>query len=359
MTERVHQAYPVPINIADAAGITRLHLASRAGNLEAVRRLLHSGADPNTATEDGVTPLALARSRHHQDIAQRLEEKGAIEEAIEGFEARSLFRPELYQRYSPPIEREVPGNLQEYHAQEVARSQRLPGSPSAYSDFGQHCDAGSCGYSASVIGDSPRGFRFRRALGAIGRGEDPISQFVDQVERVQDNVIRFVTDRHPTLQAISISSREVAGSFVAEQVDLLDRATGRVISQNWNQLDQNLKDEFNGLLKLASVVPITRAKLLTEFRRYLDNVDSVPRTKLVSDMERVGLTLKGLSPDGRFMEFVDKQGNVRAKIHPPDKVTPYNHLHIYDRKQQPLDKGLNYVDQRSPDAHIKISGNEQ
>ena len=56
MTERVHQAYPVPINIADAAGITRLHLASRAGNLEAVRRLLHSGADPNTATEDGVTP---------------------------------------------------------------------------------------------------------------------------------------------------------------------------------------------------------------------------------------------------------------------------------------------------------------
>jgi len=28
------------------------------------------------------------------------------------------------------------------------------------------------------------------------------------------------------------------------------------------------------------------------------------------------------------MEFVDDAGRVRAKIHPPDQVTPTNHLHI-------------------------------
>ncbi|KEQ14093.1 hypothetical protein [Endozoicomonas numazuensis] len=70
--------------------------------------------------------------------------------------------------------------------------------------------------------------------------------------------MRFVTDRHPILSAIMVTSRKVQEEFVAEQVDLLDRATGRVISQGWNQLDQELKDELNGLLKISSVSPLGR-----------------------------------------------------------------------------------------------------
>ena len=64
-----------------------------------------------------------------------------------------------------------------------------------------------------------------------------------------------MADRHPTLQAVSVSTRQAAGSIVAEQVDLLDRATGRIVSQSWNKLDPSLKDELNGVLKIAAVVP--------------------------------------------------------------------------------------------------------
>ena len=75
---------------------------------------------------------------------------------------------------------------------------------------------------------------------------------------------------------------------------------------------------------------------------------------MVGDMESIGLKLKGKSPDGSFMEFVDRHGNVRAKIHPPDKVTTNEHLHIYDRSESPLDVNLNPVPPRDPVAHIEI-----
>ncbi|KEQ18280.1 ankyrin repeat domain-containing protein [Endozoicomonas numazuensis] len=253
LSARIDQAFPSPVDAADALGVTRLHLASRSGNRDVVEHLLSMGANPNAVTEDGITALTLARSRDHQDIVQLLEEKGAIEQVIEKGHS---FQPELYQRYSPPMEREVPDNLQDYHAQERQRGLHLPGdSPSAQNSFNQHCTAGDCGLSSPVIGDSPRGFRFRKALGSIGRGEDPVSRFVDRVEQVQDNVVKLVTERHPTLAAISIVSKQVAGEWVAEQVDLLDRATGRVVVDSWNNLDPNLRDELNGLLKVASVVP--------------------------------------------------------------------------------------------------------
>ncbi|WP_276528074.1 RHS repeat domain-containing protein, partial [Pectobacterium aquaticum] len=87
---------------------------------------------------------------------------------------------------------------------------------------------------------------------------------------------------------------------------------------------------------------------------YLSDVKSVPREQLIEDLKSSGLKVKGQSPDGRFVEFVDKSGNVRAKIHPADKVTKYEHLHLYDKKGNPLDVNLNRVDYRSPDAHIGI-----
>jgi hypothetical protein len=45
-------------------------------------------------------------------------------------------------------------------------------------------------------------------------------------------------------------------------------------------------------------------------------------------MDAAGLKLKGSSPDGKFMEFIDGSGNVLLKIHSPDKVTRYDHAHI-------------------------------
>ena len=70
----------------------------------------------------------------------------------------------------------------------------------------------------------------------------------------------------------------------------------------------------------------------------------MPRQTLIKDMESNGLKLKGQgSPDGKFMEFIDHKGRVRAKIHPPDGVTTTNHLHIYDSNGNSLNKVLEVV----------------
>jgi len=61
-------------------------------------------------------------------------------------------------------------------------------------------------------------------------------------------------------------------------------------------------------------------------------------------------------PDGRFLDFQDRFGNTRIKIHPPDKTTPYDHLHAYDRMGNPLNKHLEIVGRRSIEAHIPYGG---
>lgn len=68
----------------------------------------------------------------------------------------------------------------------------------------------------------------------------------------------------------------------------------------------------------------------------------------------MGLKIKGQSPDGRFMEFVDDVGRVRAKIHHPDKVTLTHHIHLYDEAGNPLDVALNPLLPTSLAAHIPI-----
>ena len=78
------------------------------------------------------------------------------------------------------------------------------------------------------------------------------------------------------------------------------------------------------------------------------------RPELIADLEKAGLKIKGQSPDGRFMEFVDDVGRVRAKIHPPDKVTPMHHLHLYDEAGNSLDVTLHPVLPTSPAAHIPV-----
>lgn len=48
----------------------------------------------------------------------------------------------------------------------------------------------------------------------------------------------------------------------------------------------------------------------------------------------------------------DANGNFRVKIDPPDKVTQYKHMHIYDSDYNPLDINGNIVGRKSSDAHI-------
>ena len=89
-------------------------------------------------------------------------------------------------------------------------------------------------------------------------------------------------------------------------------------------------------------------------RNYLSKVNKKTPLEISKDLQAIGLKLKGSSPDGRFMEFVGRFENVRVKIHPADQVTKYPHLHIYDIRGNSLDKALNKVSPKSPDAHIPI-----
>ncbi|MCY8146610.1 pre-toxin TG domain-containing protein [Bacillus inaquosorum] len=53
-----------------------------------------------------------------------------------------------------------------------------------------------------------------------------------------------------------------------------------------------------------------------------------------------------------FIHVRDTSGNIRMRIDPPDKMTKYDHVHLFDKDGNPLDKNLKIVDRKSPDAHI-------
>lgn len=58
------------------------------------------------------------------------------------------------------------------------------------------------------------------------------------------------------------------------------------------------------------------------------------------------------SPDGRYIHIRDVSGKYRIRIDPPDNVTNYNHIHIFDVDGNALDINGNIVPDNSPDAHI-------
>lgn len=64
-------------NAADHDGGTALHWAVAGGSFEVVRLLLEAGADPVRADKDGMTPLALARLKKRESIADLLEQVAA------------------------------------------------------------------------------------------------------------------------------------------------------------------------------------------------------------------------------------------------------------------------------------------
>ena len=55
-----------------------------------------------------------------------------------------------------------------------------------------------------------------------------------------------------------------------------------------------------------------------------------------------------------FTHVRDTNGNIRIRIDPPDKVTPYLHKHLYDNLGNSLDADGNIVNPSNPDAHIPI-----
>lgn len=69
--------------------------------------------------------------------------------------------------------------------------------------------------------------------------------------------------------------------------------------------------------------------------------------------------LRNSIPEGwKFFEnngrvhIKDTSGQMRIRIDPPDKITKYQHMHIYDDLGNPLDKLGNIVDRTSLDGHL-------
>ena len=55
-----------------------------------------------------------------------------------------------------------------------------------------------------------------------------------------------------------------------------------------------------------------------------------------------------------FTHVRDANGIIRMRIDPPDAVTNYHHIHLYDINKNPLDIHFNIVSPKLPAAHIPI-----
>ncbi|MDP5305471.1 transposase, partial [Shouchella clausii] len=81
------------------------------------------------------------------------------------------------------------------------------------------------------------------------------------------------------------------------------------------------------------------------------NADNIPNMTKNDILEGLPSNWKHTEYNG-FVHIRDANGNIRMRIDPPDKVTKYDHVHIFDESGNPLDVNLNVVDRKSPDAHI-------
>ncbi|WP_459762185.1 RHS repeat-associated core domain-containing protein [Alkaliphilus crotonatoxidans] len=57
-----------------------------------------------------------------------------------------------------------------------------------------------------------------------------------------------------------------------------------------------------------------------------------------------------------FVHVRDTNTNVRMRIDPPDAKTPYDHVHLYNKKGESLNKDLKVVNNKSKEAHIEYKG---
>lgn len=81
------------------------------------------------------------------------------------------------------------------------------------------------------------------------------------------------------------------------------------------------------------------------------NAENIPNMSKQEILDSLPRDWKYTENNG-FVHIRDTNGNVRMKIDPPDKVTKYDHVHLFDESGNPIDVNLNVVDRKSPDAHI-------
>ncbi|GIP06378.1 WXG100 family type VII secretion target [Paenibacillus lautus] len=81
------------------------------------------------------------------------------------------------------------------------------------------------------------------------------------------------------------------------------------------------------------------------------NAESIPNMSKQEILDSLPKNWEYTDNNG-FVHIRDVNGNIRMRIDPPDKVTKYDHVHLFDESGNPIDVSLNVVDRKSPDAHI-------
>lgn len=102
---------------------------------------------------------------------------------------------------------------------------------------------------------------------------------------------------------------------------------------------------------------IIEFRISARIRNYLSDVNDISWVQLTNDLSSMGL--KNISRHPDFPRFIDSKGRVRAMLHHADKRTPYDHLHLFDGKGNPLSIRLQPVKNNSRDAHIFIKQDAQ
>ena len=192
-------------------------------------------------------------------------------------------------------------------------------------------------------------------------GFEKIPYVIGEFFSVND-VYRLITGKDP-LTGEDASRSEAAGWL------LLDVLTVKIskIAKGAKAASKGLQalDAINDASKAAKAAD--RAKDASKAAKAVDKASDAgklfnsPKLDKLSPKEIVDLNiqeLKGRLPEGwTFHEHngrvhIKENGKMRVRIDPPDRITDYTHMHIYDKNGKPLNIHGNNVDVKSPAGHI-------
>ena len=177
-----------------------------------------------------------------------------------------------------------------------------------------------------------------------------------------NDVYRLTTGKDP-LTGEDASRLEAAGWLL---VDLVTIKLGK-LAKGLKATNEALRglDALNDVSKATKAAD--KAKDASKAAKAVDKASDAgklfnsPKLDKLSPKEIVDLNiqeLKGRLPEGwTFHEHngrvhIKENGKMRVRIDPPDRITDYTHMHIYDKNGKPLDIHGNNVDVKSPAGHI-------
>ncbi|WP_368936294.1 N-acetylmuramoyl-L-alanine amidase family protein [Bacillus sp. SH8-8] len=151
------------------------------------------------------------------------------------------------------------------------------------------------------------------------------------IQMVQGHEMGEKDKYKPSDYAIGVASVLTGGTV--KTVKTIGRVVGTV---------EDIEKKAKNLEKAAKSTGKTIGKI---------NTHNIPNMSKKEILEKLPDGWKYTDNNG-FVHVRDGNGTIRMRIDPPDKVTKYDHVHLYDENKNPLDLNGNIVDAKSPDAHI-------